>query len=125
MPNYTVDTFHTLRDGSGRVIGKVAQDGNVWDGYHHKGTVDSNGRYRNENSGHEGWIDPGVSYSGTPGCGLALPVALAVAGFLSLKNLSPANRKNALIIAAVIMVLLCGCCGLLTVISLVASRGNI
>lgn len=81
MSNYSVDGSQTVRDGSGREVGKVDFNGRVSDSYHERGKIE-NDRYTDEYGIDRGWVkkSSGSSSSSGGGGGLGLIVIFLVFG---------------------------------------------
>lgn len=105
MSNHKLDNKSMLTDGKGNIVGKVANDGGVYDGYHQKGNIDSDGRYINEFGQDKGWAVPSVSSdsSGVEAAGCFFAAIIAIIAALIAGIADPEHRKTALIIFGLLM----------------------
>ena len=105
MSNHKIDNKGTLSNEKGDIIGKVDNDGSVYDGHHQKGNIDSDGRYINEFGQNKGWAVGSVSNDSSgveaTGCFFAAIIAIIVALIAGIVD--PKHRKTALIIFGLLM----------------------
>jgi hypothetical protein len=94
MPNYSVDNGRIVRDSIGRTIGKADYDGQVRDGSHDKGHIDSNGRYHDEYGRDMGWASNKGSSGDGDGFAGGLIVLVIIGIVAGVKWLISKHKEN-------------------------------
>jgi hypothetical protein len=99
MSNYSVDGNRTVRDGSGREVGKVDNSGQVSESWHDRGKIE-NDRYTDEFGVDRGWVTKSSRTSDSKsGDGLGIILIFLVIGiyyliYLGIKWLFVEGKKS-------------------------------